>query len=190
MHVVTSSSRGPRPVAVRAVDDEDDDLPPDAGSDEEIVEEYYEEDDEFEIDPEDHVTLDALARRLGGSGGPVVEGNLMSLSRAAEKDGDDEGMMAGMDAALKAGPGEGEGEGGKTLADLIFAKIHEAESGGGVLEDLRRREAAARDGEFSTNLLESRAECRGAEICHVWLADGPPDPRVGLNPKVVEVYTK
>ncbi len=59
----------------------------------------------------------------------------MTLSKNA---GDEE-MMDGMSGALPDDvEGEEDGE-PKTLADLIFAKINAAESGGGVVEGLRRR---------------------------------------------------
>lgn len=65
-------------------------------------------------------------------------------------------------------PGGGEGSGGRTLADMIFDKM-----GGGSAP------AAFDDGWYSS----------GYRIL-ADVSDAPPDPRQGLNPKVVEVYTK
>lgn len=131
-HPVNPNRSKPRKNIPVETQESDDDLPPSAGTDDEEVEEY----EEFEIDPEDHVTLDALAKRygMGSGGGP----SLMTLSKNA---GDEE-MMGGMSGAL---PDDEEVDDGqpKTLADLIFAKIQEAESGsGGVVEGLRRRREA------------------------------------------------
>jgi essential nuclear protein 1 len=56
----------------------------------------------------------------------------------------------------------------RTLADLIFAKLDEADA-----------QAAAGPG--STALIKSTGRAD---------RDGRPDPAEGLNPKVVEVYTK
>ncbi|GFZ45097.1 Uncharacterized protein JCM24511_02823 [Saitozyma sp. JCM 24511] len=60
-----------------------------------------------------------------------------------------------------AAPAPGEGGGSKTLADLIFSKME----GGAVTQGIDE------EGEWAPY-------------------EGPPDPRKGLNPKVVEVYTK
>lgn len=84
----------------------------------------------------------------------------MSVSHQAANGGGGGGMMGGLDNALEDGE-----EPTRTLADIIFEKMGEQDA----LE--------AADG---SGVVKKRNVDDG----------GPPDPREGLNPKVVEVYQK
>ena len=68
--------------------------------------------------------------------------------------------------------GEEAGSGSRTLADMIFSKMQ----GGAASHEMEE------EGECGP---EPRGD-RDADATD----NGPPDPRKGLNPKVVEVYTK
>lgn len=138
----STSARPATKVKTRQQDDASDSFSSGGSEDGEDMEDEYEE---LEIDPEDHETLAALQK---GEGAGIGGMSLMSLSaQNVERDEDD------LD--------EAEGQ-PRTLADIIFAKMGEANAGTGPK-------------------LTTQPE-RGD--------DGPLDPRVGLNPKVVEVYTK
>lgn len=124
-------------------------------------EEMEEEYEELEIDPEDYQTLSALA----SSGHAAIPQSLLKLSAqsldASNPNAGGEGANGGVREEDHV---EDDGE-PKTLADVIFAKMQAAEEASGSGSGIK---------------LTTQPERQ----------DGPLDPRVGLNPKVVEVYTK
>lgn len=71
------------------------------------------------------------------------------------------------------------GSGGRTLADIIFSKME-----GGAATS-----AIETDGMLSLH-HPCPSNYGRLQMLTFSLDGGPPDPRKGLNPKVVEVYTK
>ncbi|GHJ84983.1 hypothetical protein NliqN6_1385 [Naganishia liquefaciens] len=154
--------------SVRNVMEDDEEEEEDAFSgDEEIEEEEYAE---LEIDPEDYETLAALGRNSNLLPSQLHQ-DLTSLSTTGQKTVGTADLLDSLndtadDDKLVAGDEE---EGGRTLADIIFEKMGE--------------QAAAQ--------AEGKIPGVGAVPAQPTHADGGRlDPRVGLNPKVVEVYTK
>ncbi|KAI5453004.1 snoRNA-binding rRNA-processing protein [Naganishia albida] len=143
-------------------EEEDSDFP-----DEEIEEEEYAE---LEIDPEDYETLAALGRNSNMLPSQLHQ-DLTSLSTTGQQPSTSTDLLDSLndtadDEKLVAG---NDAEGGRTLADIIFEKMGE--------------QAAAN--------AEGKVPGVGAVPAQPTHADGGRlDPRVGLNPKVVEVYTK
>ncbi|KAJ9114176.1 hypothetical protein QFC20_001692 [Naganishia adeliensis] len=143
-------------------EEEDSDFP-----DEDIEEEEYAE---LEIDPEDYETLAALGRNSNMLPSQLHQ-DLTSLSTTGQQPTTSTDLLDSLndtadDEKLVAG---NDAEGGRTLADIIFEKMGE--------------QAAAN--------AEGKVPGVGAVPAQPTHADGGRlDPRVGLNPKVVEVYTK
>ncbi|KAJ9118833.1 hypothetical protein QFC24_006032 [Naganishia onofrii] len=150
---------------MRDMDDEDED-DNDFPEDEDVEEEEYAE---LEIDPEDYETLAALGRNSNLLPSQLQQ-DLTSLSTTGQQPTTSADLLDSLndtadDEKLVQGD---EGEGGRTLADIIFEKMGE--------------QAAAQAGGVPGV---------GAVPAQPTHADGGRlDPRVGLNPKVVEVYTK
>ncbi|KAJ9110317.1 hypothetical protein QFC19_001720 [Naganishia cerealis] len=144
-------------------DEEDNDFPEDA----EVEEEEYAE---LEIDPEDYETLAALGRNSELLPSQLQQ-DLTSLSTTGQQRTTSADLLDSLnDTADDEKLVEGnEAEGGRTLADIIFEKMGE--------------QAAALEGGNIPGVGAVPAQPAHAD-------GGRLDPRVGLNPKVVEVYTK
>ncbi len=182
----TSIAEPSRSSSARRAIQDDDDGDEDAGGEynedeEEEVEEYEMDEMDLNIDPEDYTTLDAIARHHASS----------SSSAAANRSTKQPGgtFTSDLDDALPLGaqaPGldndndeENDGE-PKTLADIIFAKLAEADAAqqaGSGGNSTGMKGLGGENGKGTVGIPERRP-------------DGTLDPRVGLNPKVVEVYTK
>ncbi|RSH91038.1 snoRNA-binding rRNA-processing protein [Saitozyma podzolica] len=129
----------------------------------ELGEEEWEDEEEQQAEP---------SRRARGA--PTMDSDEEEDFEEGDVSGGEEYAELDIDPAdhatldALAAPAPGDGAGSKTLADLIFSKME----GGAVTQGIDE------EGEWAHWNREKEEH------------EGPPDPRKGLNPKVVEVYTK
>jgi essential nuclear protein 1 len=108
---------------------------------------------------------------------PISVWNTNIRQTSQEIDPDD---MTTLDALMPSNV-----ESRKTLADMIMEKLNAADSSleGATAKKVRISTKDSREGSFFHAPIESILNSSLDE-------DGPPNPAEGLNPKVVEVYSK